>query len=124
MDITQDIIDQAPEGATHATPAGTYWKQSGDDCYSAKYVGRFNWERAASADVFKKYVTTGQVFPLQQKSTATAQPAAPLQTEREPDLICASDRAGIAAFVPPPEPQKVERPVRVSTVNRAWRWLL
>jgi hypothetical protein len=41
----------------------------------------------------------------------------------EPSRICASDEAGIKAFVKPPEVVKAEAPQRVSTLNRSWRWL-
>jgi hypothetical protein len=41
----------------------------------------------------------------------------------ESSRICASDEGGIKAFVKPPEVVKAEVPQRVSTLNRAWRWL-
>lgn len=49
-------------------------------------------------------------------------PADPLPVS-EPSRICASDEDGIKAFVKPPEVVKAEVPQRVSTLNRAWRWL-
>jgi hypothetical protein len=111
MELTQSIIEQAPEGATHADK--TIYYRMADWQLMRWVLGKGDgWKTSIYQRIDESFMK-----PLNRK------PAAPLQTEREPDLICASDRAGIAAFVPPPEPQKVERPARVSTVNRAWRWL-
>lgn len=115
MDITQSIIDQAPEGATHVEPSppALFYKPDGDGIRMlASYGGNDPWE-----PIMRTAGDTRGLLPMPPKTSA------PLQTEREPDLICASDRASIAAFVPPPEPPKVEQLVRVSTLNRSWRWL-
>jgi hypothetical protein len=117
MELTQEIIDSAPEGATHVEPhpPALYYKPDGER-FLASCGGDDPWEPIMRRSTNTEGLTKLPLRPAKHK------PADPLPV-RETSRICASDEAGIKAFVKPPEVVKAEVTQRVSTLNRAWRWL-